>query len=233
VKTPILVSGVVLLGVLGGVGGYFGGARYEQPSMVNEAAVAAPLAGYPTDAALPRKTPEPNKLPGLKTKELTFRTQSFTVRADSGATVRLSIRMARGWQLTRDPKAPREVRFLDPLKERGVRVESAIPLALSTTDSMRQLVNLLKASQAYENDLRILAETDGQVTGTDGSPRTVSTLIYTYIPKQTRRYVIVRWIATGVDDKATVEMSITGLPQDATGLAAVLAETTKSVQLKD
>jgi hypothetical protein len=233
VKTPILVSGVVLLGVLGGVGGYFGGAWYEQPSMANEAALAAPLAGYPTEAALPRKTPEPNKLPGLKTKELTFRTQSFTVRADSGATVRLSIRMARGWQLTRDPKAPGEVRFLDPLKERGVRVESAFPPVLSTTDSMHQLVNLLKASQAYENDLRILSETDGQVNGTDGSPRRVSTLIYTYIPKQTRRYVIVRWIATGVDDKATVEMSITGLPQDAAGLAAVLAETTKSVQPKD
>ncbi|GAA1636297.1 hypothetical protein GCM10009744_26680 [Kribbella alba] len=232
-KAPILVSGVLLLGVLGGVGGYVGGAWLEQPSPVDEVAAAAPLAGFPTQEPLPRKTPEPNTLAGLKADELTFRTQSFTVRADSGASLRLSIRMARGWQLTRDPKAPREVKFLDPLKERGVRVESGLAPKQSTTDSMHELVNNLKSSQAYENDLRILSQTDSQVTGVDGQPRTVSTLTYTYIPIKTRRYVVVRWVATGGDDTATVEMSVTGLPQDAAGLAPVLAEATKSVQLKD
>jgi hypothetical protein len=233
VKTPILVTGVLLLGVLGGVAGYVGGARFDQASIVSESTAAAPLAGFPTSAPLPRKTPVPSTVKALKASSLSFRTQTFSVHDDSGAALRLSIRMARGWQLTRDPKAPREVKFLDPLKERGVRVEAGFPPDLSTTDSMHQLEDQLRASQPYENDLQILSATDDQVIGADGQPRTVSTLTYTYIPNQTRRYVIVRWVATGGDDKATVEMSVTGLPQDAAGLVPVLTEATKSVQLKD
>ena len=125
---------------------------------------------------------------------------------------------------------PREVKFLDPRKERAVRVESALPPpAMSTTDSMAQLVANLKSSQPYENDLRILSQTDEQIEA-NGESRKVSTLIYTYIPKKTVRYVIVRWIATGGDDNATVEMSVTGLPQDAAGLRAVLLEASRSVR---
>ena len=59
-KAPILVSGVLLLGVLGAVGGYVGGAWLE-PSPVDEAGAAAPLAGFPTQEPLPRKTPEPRR----------------------------------------------------------------------------------------------------------------------------------------------------------------------------
>jgi hypothetical protein len=138
----------------------------------------------------------------------------------------------RGWQLTRDPKAPREVKFLDPARERGIRVESGLPESLTTTDSMSQLVTNLEASQPYENDLKIVSQDDDQIV-VDGEPRTVSTLIYTYIPTKTLRYVIVTWVSTGGDDLATVEMSITGLPQDAAALKAILAETTKSVTIRN
>ncbi|WP_432942962.1 hypothetical protein ACQPXM_38740 [Kribbella sp. CA-253562] len=229
-KTAVLASGVVLLAVIGGVGGYVVG------DLTDSATTANANGNYPTgddsppaaDPSLPRKTPEPNPVPALKAGDLTFRTQIFTIRDESGAPVRLSIRVPRGWQLTRDPKMPREVKFLDPKRERAIRVESALPDQLSPTDSMNKLVAGLKASQPYENDLKILSQTDEQLEA-NGEVRTVSTLIYTYIPIKTLRYVNVRWIATGGDDLATVEMSITGLPQDAAGLNAVALEASRSV----
>ena len=229
-RTSLLVSGVVLLALAGAAAGYYGGDKYTGSTTVYETGPALPLTGSPTDPPLPKKTPEPYPLTPLAADELKFHAQSFTIRDDSGAQLPLSISVPRGWRLTRDPKTPREVRFLDPRKERAVRVESALPPPeLSTTDSMNQLVANLKSSQPYENDLRILSQTDEQIEA-KGETRTVSTLIYTYIPKRTVRYVIVRWVATGGEDIATVEMSITGLPQDAAGLQAVLLEASRSVR---
>ncbi|QNE19461.1 hypothetical protein F1D05_18005 [Kribbella qitaiheensis] len=181
---------------------------------------------------LPRKVPEPNDLPAFKSKGLTFREQTFSVHPADMGTVKLSIRAPRGWQLTRSPRTPGEVKFLDSLKERGLRVE-AVPPVLTPVDQMTKLIEQLKASQAYENDFQILSQTDGQVQGEDGEQRTVATLIYTFIPIKTVRYVVVRWVATGSDDMATVEMSITGLPQDAAGLAAVTAQASETVQQQD
>jgi hypothetical protein len=230
VKTAVLASGVVLLAVIGGVGGYVVGDLTEPTTTANA------NGNYPTgddsppatDPALPRKTPEPYPLAALKVEELSFRTQNFTIHDESGAPVSLSIRVPRGWQLTRDPKMPREVKFLDPKRERAIRVESALPEQLSPTDSMNKLVASLKSSQPYENDLKLLSQDDEQLEA-NGDARAISTLVYTYIPKKTLRYVIVRWIATGGDDLATVEMSITGLPQDAAGLNAVALEASRSV----
>jgi hypothetical protein len=232
VKTAVLASGVVLLGLLGATGGYVVGdlTRPTTASANNQ----YPTGGdSPPADPLPRNTPEPYPKAPLSAAKLKFHTENFTIRDESAVQVPLSIRMPRGWQLTRDPKAPREVKFLDPEKERAVRVESALPPPkLTTTDSMHQLIANLESSQPYENDLKILSQTDEQVD-TGRHPRTVSTLIYTYVPRKTLRYVIVCWVATGQNDTATVEMSITGLPQDAAALKAVLAETTKSVTLKD
>jgi hypothetical protein len=229
VKTPVLVSGIVLLALVGAAGGYYGGATYSGASRVNEAAPVAPLTGRSTDPPLPKKTPVPFPLAALKASELDFHTVNFTIHNDSGDPLALSIRVPRGWQLTRDKKTPREVRFLDPKRERAVRVESALPPpSLSTADMMTQLVAGLKSSQPYENDLQILSQTSDQLEA-NGETRTVSTLIYTYIPKKNLRYVIVRWVATGGDDQARVEMSITGVPQDAAGLKSVLLQASQSV----
>ncbi|ONI68231.1 hypothetical protein BWI15_34980 [Kribbella sp. ALI-6-A] len=230
-KTAVLASGVVLVAVIGGVGGYVVGDLTEPTTTANANGTYPTGDDSPpaTDPPLPRKTPEPNTLAALEADELSFRTQNFTIHDESGAPVRLSIRVPRGWQLTRDPKMPREVKFLDPERERAVRVESALPDQLSPTDSMNKLVAGLKSSQPYENDLKILSQTDGQLEA-NGEVRTVSTLVYTFIPIKTLRHVIVRWVATGGDDVATVEMSITGLPQDAAGLNAVALEASRSVR---
>ena len=228
-RKTLLVSGLVLLALVGAAGGYYGGETYAGPSRVNEVGAAQPLTGRSVDPPLPKKTPVPSPLAPLTASSLKFHTVSFTIRDQSGAPLRLSIRVPRGWTLTRNEKAPQEVRFLDPQRERAVRVESALrPANQSTTDWMNQLGPNLKASQAYENDLQILSQGDGEVEA-NGETRKVSTLIYTYIPTTTLRYVIVRWVATGGDDTATVEMSITGLAKDAAGLKSVLLEASQSV----
>lgn len=228
-KTSVLASGVVLLALVGAAGGYYGGAKYTDSTRVYDSGPAAPLTGRSTDPPLPRKTPEPYPLAALKAAELKFHTQGFTIHDDAGVPLRLSIKVPRGWVLTRNDKTPREVRFLDPKKERAVRVESALPPPdLTTTDSMNRLITNLKSSQPYENDLKILSQTTDQLDA-NGGARTVSTLIYTYIPNKTLRYVIVRWVATAGDEIASVEMSITGLPQDATALKSVTLEASQSV----
>jgi hypothetical protein len=228
-RTPILVSGVLLLGVLGGAAGYAAGV-YETSTLPQSFGAATPLGAITSPAEqLPVKTAEPSNVPAFTTSGLTFRQFTFTVQPDGEQPVRLSIRAPRGWQLTKSPQSPSEVKFLDPRKERGVRVESGFPPDLTTAQSRDQLLVDLQKSQPPENDLRIVSRTDGQVEA-NGRSRAVSTLIYTYIPNKTRRYVIVRWIATGGDDLATVEMSVTGLPQDAAGLASVLGEATRTVK---
>jgi hypothetical protein len=228
-RTPILVSGVLLLGVLSSAAGYAAGV-YEASALPQSFGAAAPLGATTSPAEqLPVKTAEPSNVAAFTTAGLTFRQFAFTVQPDGEPPVHLSIRAPRGWQLTKSPKSPAEVKFLDPRKERGVRVESGFPPDLTTAQSRDQLLVDLQKSQPPENDLRILFQTDGQVEA-NGRSRAVSTLIYTYIPNKTRRYVIVRWIATGGDDLATVEMSVTGLPQDAAGLASVLGEATRTVK---
>ncbi|GAB3817621.1 hypothetical protein [Kribbella italica] len=229
-KTAVLASGVIALGLIGAAGGYLVG-DLTQPTSAS-ANNEYPTGGdSPPDVPLPKKTAEPYPKTPLSAAKLRYHTENFTIRDKSGAQVPLSIRAPRGWQLTRDPKAPQEVKFLDPLKERGIRVESALPESLTTSDSMQRLIAGLESSQPYENDLKILSQ-DEQIE-IEGTSRTAATLIYTYIPKKTLRYVIVAWVSTRGDDLATVEMSITGLPQDATALKALLAEATKSVTVRD
>lgn len=230
-KTAVLASGVIVLGLIGAAGGYLVG-DLTQPTTASANGVYPTGGDSPPEVPLPRKTPEPYPKTPLSAAKLKFHTDNFTIRDDAGAQVPLSVRVPRGWQLTRDPTAPREVKFLDPLKERGIRVESALPEQLTTSDQMSQLIANLESSQPYENDLNIVSQDDEQLE-VEGTTRTVSTLIYTYIPKKTLRYVIVTWVATGEDDTATVEMSITGLPQDAAALKAVLAEAVKSVTVRD
>jgi len=226
------VSSVVLLALAAAAAGYYGGDKYTGSARVYATGPAAPLTTIPTPEQLPRKIPEPNKVPTLKSNDLTFREQTFTVHPADLDPVRLSVKAPRGWQLTRAPKMPGEVKFLDSPRERGLRVEAIAP-DLSTSDQLAKLIEQLKVSQPYENDFKIISQSDGQVTGEDGEQRTVSTLIYTYIPGKTLRYVIVRWVATGGDDLAAVEMSITGLPQDAAALGEITAEASQTVQQKD
>ncbi|WP_433163191.1 hypothetical protein [Kribbella sp. CA-247076] len=226
-KRPILVSAVLVVTLLGGAAGYYAGDRTEPtPTTAGEAVPLGEVAR--SEPSVLVKTPVPNNLAPLETG-LSYQDHAFTVRPAGQQPVQVSIETPDDWRLTKNPKAPAEVKFLDPRNERGVRVEAVEP-AKSTADARQELVVGLRQSQAPENDLRILSETDEQVEDDEGRPRSVSTLIYTFIPNQTRRYVIVRWVVTGDDDLASIEMSITGLPQDAKGLDEVLRRATRTVR---
>ncbi|MGW6280831.1 hypothetical protein [Kribbella sp. NPDC055071] len=230
----VLLTGLLLLAVaLGVAGGYYTGDRLDQP-LPTPSGEAAPLGQLPppttttpTAPPLPVKTPVPSDVPPLETG-LQYQRRSFTV-TPSGQSVDLSIKVPSGWKLRRDTKSTSEVRFLDELEERAVRVESDEPAALTPKAARASLLIGLRQSQPPENNLQIVSQPTGKVTGDDGEIRSVATLIYTYIPKQTTRYVIVRWIAMPGSDLVSVEMSITGLPQDAPALQEILKTATESV----
>jgi hypothetical protein len=221
---------------LGVAGGYFTGDRMDQPTPT-ASGEAAPLGQLPPPTtttpttptpSLPVKTPVPSDVPPLETG-LEYQRRNFTV-TPPGQSVDLSIKVPSGWKLRRDTKSTSEVRFLDELEERAVRVESDEPATLTPEAARASLLIGLKQSQPPENDLQIVSQTTSTVTGDDGEPRSVATLIYTYIPKETLRYVIVRWIAMPGSNLVSVEMSITGLPQDAPALQEILKTATESVR---
>jgi hypothetical protein len=228
----VLLTGLLVLAVALGVGGGYLAGDYLDRPLPMASGDASPLGDPPTptpsEPSLPVKTPSPSNVPALDTG-LDYVRHLFTVTPKGQPPVQLSIKTPDDWAITRNPKEPGEVKYLDRLKERGIRVEAVEPLALTPSAAQQKLIVGLRQSQPPENDLKILSQTSEQIEGEDGGTRTVATLIYTYIPIETLRYVIVRWIALPGDERAAVEMSITGLPQDADGLAEVLREATTTV----
>ncbi|TCC11314.1 hypothetical protein [Kribbella soli] len=231
----VLLAGLLLLALALGAGsGYYAGDYLDTPEPT-ASGTAGPLGEIspsptptPNEPSIPVKTPVPNNLEPLETG-LDYANHTFTVSPKDAEPVQLSVETPQGWRMaTRDPKRPGEVKYLDKLRERGVRVEAVAPAKETPKDEMAQLIVDLKKSQAPENDVRISSQTTDVITGDDGESRSVATLIYTFIPNETLRYVIVRWIAIN-GELTNVEMSITGLPQDAPALDEVLQRATASV----
>jgi hypothetical protein len=231
----VLLAGLLLLALALGAGsGYYAGDYFDTPEPTSSG-TAGPLGDIspsptptPSEPSLPVKTPIPSTVEPLETG-LNYTNHTFTVTPKDAEPVQLSIETPQGWKIaTRDPKRPGEVKYLDKLRERGVRVEAVAPAEETPADEMAQLIVDLKRSQAPENDVRITSQTTDVITGDDGESRSVATLIYTFIPGETLRYVIVRWIAIN-GELTNVEMSITGLPQDAQALDEVLQRATASV----
>ncbi len=230
----VLLAGLLLLALALGAGsGYYAGDYLDtpEPTASGTAGPLGEISPSPTPSptpTLPVKTPIPSTVEPLETG-LDYSNHTFTVTPKDAEPVQLSIETPQGWKIaTRDPKRPGEVKYLDKLRERGVRVEAVAPAEETPADEMAQLIVDLKKSQAPENDVRITSNTTDVVTGDDGESRSVATLIYTFIPNETLRYVIVRWIAIN-GELTNVEMSITGLPQDAQALDEVLQRATASV----
>lgn len=243
-KAPVLVSGIVLLALIGGGGGYLGGQLLD--GRVTAAGYAGPLpadvASSPTPSKPPsstpsvpliRKTPEPNPLEPLVSTEIDFEVRNFTVSGEVAGQVKLGLRIPAGWRLTPSKDKPGEVRFVDPSGERAVRVESALNTDKPVKQAMEDVLANVQSSQPYQNFVQPLFQGAGQVKDDDGKLRDVATLVYTYIPGTTTRYVIVRFVATGDGDLATVSMSVTGLPKEQKALERILAEATASVHIRD
>ncbi|MDX3006688.1 hypothetical protein PWY87_33745 [Kribbella solani] len=230
----VLLVGLLLVALALGVGGgYLTGDYLDSPGPT-ASGTAGPIGNLaPTPApsptpSLPVKTPVPNNTDPLETG-LNYSDHTFTVNPPGAQPVQLSIRTPRGWRLTRDDKKPGEVKFYDKLNQRWIRVAAVEPAVQTPAAAMSQLIIDLRKSQPPENNVQVLGQTSGQVEGDDGSPRTYSTLTYSYIPSSTLLNVIVRWIA--IDGTQTnINMSVTGLPQDAPALKEVLEAATTSVR---
>jgi len=227
----VLLAGLLLLALALGVGGgYYAGDRLDTPRPT-ASGTAGPLGSIspsPTPSpTLPVKTPIPNDEQPLETG-LDYSERTFSVTAQDGQSVRLALEIPQGWRLTRDPKHTDQVRYVEKVEQRGVRVQADEPAEGTPAAELNQLVVDLKKSQPPENDVRILDHTTDVITGDDGEARSVATLVYTYIPGETLWYVIVRWIAIN-GTGTSVEMSVTGLPQDADALHEILEKATASV----
>jgi len=221
-RRTVIAAAAVGVVAFGGASGYLAGAILNPQS--------PPSSASDDGKVLPRKTPVPNTLPPLNGATIDYRTRSFTVQAKGSAAARVRLMVPVGWTFRPNEQDPSMVHFVDPTDERALRVESGFTPKSSPIEVIAALVPALEASQPYENDLQILSQTESTVTGQDGQRREVATLVYTYIPRQTRRYVIVRSISTR-GGSANVEMSATGLPQDAKALAAVIDTATRSVRV--
>jgi hypothetical protein len=243
-KTPVLVSGIVLLALIGGGGGYLGGQLLDGRTTAGGYAgpLPADVATSPTPSKTPsptssvpliRKTPQPNPLEPLVSTQIDFEVRNFTVSGEVAGEVKLGLRIPVGWRLTPSKDKPSEVRFVDPSGERAVRVESALNPDKPVKQAMEDVLANVQSSQPYQNYVQPLFQGAGQVKDDDGKLRDVATLVYTYIPGATTRYVIVRFVATGDGDLATVSMSVTGLPKEQKALERILAEATASVHIRN
>ncbi|NUR99778.1 MAG: hypothetical protein HOV67_31550, partial [Kribbellaceae bacterium] len=182
----------------------------------------------PTEPPLPVKIPSPSNLDPLQ-PGLNYATRTFTVHPEPDQAVQLSLRIPQGWNLTRDPKRPDEVKFMDDLRQRAVRVQSVAQAQQKTpAELLAQLVVNLKTSQPPQNDVQIIAQRTTPVVGDDGVSRAAATLIYTYIPGDVLRYVIVRFVATN-GQPANVSMSVTGIPADVPALEEIVQKASASV----
>jgi hypothetical protein len=234
VGTSRLVALVAGLAVAGVVAGY-GVGRLTQPKLAVSTGRSEPMAGVPVPSGSPstpqppKKTPIPDETAKLDPDELSFRTVEFGVTKPPHPRVRVNVQVPDDWQIQRDPQQPDEVRYVDPTGKRWIRIESGFLIERPPTDSMDILVANLRSSQPDENDLRVLSQTHGPLTGRDGDSRNIATLAYTYIPNQSVRSVLVRWIGFGAPGNVAVEMSVTGLPQDDPALYEVLERASTTV----
>jgi hypothetical protein len=234
----LLGSGLLAVTVLGGAGGYGIGLLTSAASEATGRAV--PLGAVtpadstvptpaptttPTEPVKPRKTPTPDDSAPLRADDLSYQTREFDT--EGVVRSRVTVKVPRNWWMTQpDPK--REARFTDPTAKRWVRIESGFSLTRPPAASMEIRIGVLKTQVPADQILTILSQK------VDRSART-ATLSYTYMPAgaTTLRFVLVRWAALDASGKVAVEMSSTGLPQDADALLDVLDHATASVTRSD
>jgi hypothetical protein len=228
----LLSTGLLGATLLGGAGGY-GLGLLTSPAVAASSGVAAPLAATTSPSTTPSpvqvKTPKPDNMPPLVASDLAYLTHEFT--AVAVVTSKISVAVPRNWRMTQ-PYPKIEARFTDPTSKRWIRVEAGFTVRRAPADSMAARVAQLKQGGPTVG-LRIISQQSGTATHDDGTPLTYSTLTYSYIPGDTTRYVIVRWVALDRSGLTAVEMTSTGLSQDRPALLSVLQRATESVVRTD
>lgn len=223
----LLGSGLVLITALGGAGGY-GVGLLSTGEQAAASGTAAPLGGVqvPTPSVTPSPTPPPKKVvpdssEPLSADDLHYRTREFTAISVVRSNVRL--RVPSTWSFTQ-PDPPTVGRYTDPTSKRWIRIEAGFTIRRPPAESMAAKIADLRSVPAGQM-LEIKSETVDPGTGD-------ATLVYTYVPDNSIRYVIVRWVAN--DDRlCTFEIAATGLPQDKAALEDILEHAADSAVRDD
>ncbi|WP_433011578.1 hypothetical protein [Kribbella sp. CA-294648] len=221
----LLGSGLLGVTLLGGAGGY-GLGLLTTGEQASAGTAATPLTG--TSAAPttpPTAAPKPivpdNSKP-LRAKDIEYKIRSFTVRDALESAV--SVRVPGDWQLSVPPDTEKYMRYNEPARKRWIRIEAGFTVQRSPALSMAARIDLLQDLPATQRLTIMTHSVD---------PKTQdATLLYSYVPDRTLRYVIVRWVA----DPAGLchfEIAVTGLPQDQPALEVILDHAAKSATRSD
>lgn len=213
--------------VVGGAGGYGVG----ELTASDRTGVAGPrpsISGTGNSEPVPVKTAVHDPTKALRSADLKYKKRDFV--ATKAVESRVTVQVPKTWAFTQ-PEAD-EGRYTDPEHKRWIRVEAGFRPTQSPAAAMAQRIRDLGNVDPVQ-DLRIVDNRSGWVDHVEGTKVAYSTLTYTYIPQTVRRHVMVRWISFGTADRASVEISVTGLPQDSSALLDVLKQATVTVDRAD
>ncbi|MGW7679139.1 hypothetical protein ACWGID_00215 [Kribbella sp. NPDC054772] len=226
-RRAFLGGGLLALAGVGGAGGYGVGLFLTaEPSL---AGTAAPLPttstpgtpSTPTTPTPPPKTVVEDKTKALDVNDLEYKTRAFEVTGVVHSTVH--VRVPRTWSFTQ-PDPPKTGRYTDPTGKRWIRMEAGFTIRRPPADSMQARLVALGTIPAAQ----MLS-----IKSTTVDPDTKeATLVYTYVPEESLRYVIIRWVANP-DGLCTFEIGVTGLPQDREALEDILQHAAESATRDD
>ncbi len=224
----LLASGMVGVVAIGGAGGYALGllTTAEQAAASGTAAPLGPVptptpSMTPSSPTLPPKTVVQDDSKPLNVDDLRYKTREFTATSALRSEVR--VRVPSNWKFTY-PDPPTYGRYTDPTEKRWIRIEAGFTIRRAPAESMNARITDLGAIPANQL-LQIISQTVDADTGD-------ATLVYTYVPGNTVRYVIIRWVANR-DGLCTFEIASTGLPQDQAALEDVVQHAADSAVRND
>ncbi|MEU4289877.1 hypothetical protein AB0E63_16760 [Kribbella sp. NPDC026596] len=226
----LLASGLVAMIAIGGAGGYGVGLLTTAEQSAAATGTPAPLGSVSPSTASPSVNPSPTPPPKkivpddsepLNADDLYYKTRQFT--ATSAVRSRVSVRVPSNWSFTQ-PDPPKIGRYTDPTGKRWLRIEAGFTISRAPSASMAARIVQLRVVPASQM-LSIKSQTIDPDTGD-------ATLVYTYVPDNSVRYVLVRWVANG-DGRCTFEIAATGLPQDLPALEDVLDHASDSAVRDD
>lgn len=226
-RRALLGAGLLTLAGVGGAGGYGVGLFLtDEPSL---AGTAAPLpmsatpdpSATPSTPAPPPKAIVPDDTKALDKGDLEYRVREFTATSVVRSVVRLKV--PRDWSFTQ-PDPPKIGRYTDPTSKRWIRIEAGFTIRRAPADSMAQRLTDLATVPAAQM-LSIKSHTVDPDTKE-------ATLVYTYVPENSLRYVIIRWVANDAG-LCTFEIAVTGLPQDQDAMEDILDRASNSATRDD
>lgn len=220
----LLGSGLLGVTLLGGAGGY-GLGLLTTGEQASAGVAAAPLTGASAGPTTPTTTPKPivpdNSEP-LRAKDIKYKIRSFTVRDALQSAV--SVRVPGDWEISVPPDTEKYIRYNEPTRKRWIRIEAGFTVQRSPALSMATRIDLLQDLP----DAQRLTIRSHLV-----DPKTQdATLVYSYVPDRTLRWVIVRWVANPAG-LCHFEIAVIGLPQDEAALEAILDQAAKSATRSD